>query len=62
MILLRSGTSAAVLPPIWLARARVAKKVTQSPSEEEALAHHSLEKGPLRRSSIYGSPAGAPLK
>lgn len=52
MILLRSGTSAAVLPPIWLARARVAKKVTQSPSEEAALAHHSLEKGPLRRSSI----------
>ena len=53
MIRLVSGTRTAVLPPMWLARARVAKKVVQSPHEEAALAHHSLENGPLRKSSIY---------
>ena len=53
MILLMRGTRTAVRPPIWLARARVAKKVIQSPQEEEALAHQSLENGPLRKSSIY---------
>ena len=58
MILLINGTRTAVVPPIWLARASVAKKVVQSPHEEAALAHHSREKGPLRNSSINNPQTG----